>query len=163
MTHFVIDTNVAVVANGKHPEASLDCIMSCIQTLANIQTNGAVVVDDGPAIFQEYMDHLSLSGQPGVGDAFFRWLWHNQGWPERCERVRITPVNSSFQEFPDDPALAGFHEDDRKFVAVALASQSTPEILNAVDSDWWDFRDALERNGVRVRFLCPKHFAKSGR
>jgi len=55
------------------------------------------------------------------------------------------------------PALAGFDRSDRKFVAMALASGSTPDVLNAVDSDWADYFAALARNGVKLKFLCPQH------
>jgi hypothetical protein len=44
---------------------------------------------------------------------------------------------------------------DHKFVAVALAGPQPAAILNAVDGDWWEHHEALERNGVRVEFLCP--------
>ena len=29
-----------------------------------------------------------------------------------------------------------------------------PPILQAVDSQWWDFRDALREKGVTVEFIC---------
>jgi hypothetical protein len=29
-----------------------------------------------------------------------------------------------------------------------------PPILQAVDSLWWKFKNALERNGVNVEFIC---------
>ena len=61
-----------------------------------------------------------------------------------------------FEEFPNDPRLSNFDSDDRKFVAVALASQSDPQVLNATDTDWWAHRKALEENGVDVVFLCPE-------
>jgi hypothetical protein len=32
-------------------------------------------------------------------------------------------------------------------------------VVNAVDSDWWEYREALERNGVRVECLCPGEIA----
>ena len=47
--------------------------------------------------------------------------WTN---PERCDLVEITLVDGlkiNFEEFPDDPALADFDDDDRKFIAVACA------------------------------------------
>ncbi len=69
----------------------------------------------------------------------------------------ITPVNGSeneFEEFPDDPALDDFDPDDRKFIAVTIAHPEKPPILQAVDSQWWDFRDAFRRNGVTVEFIC---------
>jgi hypothetical protein len=157
----VVDTNVAIVANGHHPPASARCIEACIDALLEAQ-GGTVLVDDGYRIFDEYRKHLSHSGQPGVGDAFFKWLWRNQANPTCCRQVSITPTDPDgrgFEEFPDDPALAGFDPSDRKFVAVALASGESPPILNASDSDWWEFRDALGRHGVRTQFLCPELMA----
>lgn len=158
MTAYVVDTNVPVVANGDHPQAREPCVQACVLALRDIATHGMLVLDDKGCILGEYRDNLRSSGQPGPGDAFFKWAWDNQGQPERCEPVPITPVNGTFREFPDDPALARFHPDDRKFVAVALASQHGPEVLNAVDSDWWQFQDALRANGVNVHFLCPEQF-----
>lgn len=59
-------------------------------------------------------------------------------------------------DFPDDEMLAGFDRDDRKFVAVAIASGESPPILNASDTDWHDHRQALSRHGVAVEFVCPE-------
>jgi hypothetical protein len=39
-------------------------------------------------------------------------------------------------------------------VAVAVAGRKPAVVLNAVDSDGWQHREALDRNGVRVEFLC---------
>ncbi|MFT3790484.1 MAG: hypothetical protein QM741_05275 [Rudaea sp.] len=157
----VIDTNVAVVANGKHEVASDDCIERCIDALIAAQ-QGVVLVDDGFLIFDEYQRHLSHAGQPGVGDAFFKWLWSNQANPSHCRQVEITPIDPAgrvFQEFPDDPDLEKFDRDDRKFVAVALASGETPDILNASDTDWWTFRESLTRYGIQTQFLCQELMA----
>jgi hypothetical protein len=70
--------------------------------------------------------------------------------------VKITPSDqaANFEEFPDDPELRDFDPDDRKFVAVALAHQCKPPILQTVDTGWWLLRDAFRRNEVRVEFLC---------
>jgi hypothetical protein len=90
-----------------------------------------------------------------------KWVWQNQGAADRCEQVHITPMPSdpeNFHEFPSDTRLASFDRSDRKFVAVAKASQKCPTILNATDSDWWDHRVALAENGVVVEFLCPDQF-----
>ncbi len=94
-----------------------------------------------------------------MGDAFFKWLWNNQVNPACCRQIKIVPDplgDRVFEEFPDDPDLAGFDRSDRKFVAVALASEESPPILNASDTDWWEVRDALARHGVYPRFLCPE-------
>jgi len=165
VTASVVDTNVLVVANGRAEQAGPDCVISCIKALMCLKKDGRIVLDDGMRILKEYKARASLSGQPGVGDAFFKWVWDNQFDAERCELVPIMPVDDSietYEEFPDDPALRGFHADDRKFVAVARASPSRPPVLNAVDSDWWIFREPLERNGVVVKFLCSGQFESDG-
>ncbi len=150
-----MDTNVPLVANGRAPQASHDCVSACIDALLRIRENSRLLLDDRGLILDEYRQHLSPSGQPGSGDAFFKWLWNNQGNAVQCRRVDITPDDKrGFAEFPDDPKLERFDKSDRKFVAVALASGGAAQILNATDTDWWIHRTALARNGVRVEFLC---------
>jgi hypothetical protein len=152
-----MDTNVAVVANGRTHQAGNLCVETCITTLIEMRDHHRVLVDERGLILDEYRRHLSPSGQPGPGDAFFKWLWNNQGNLDHCRQISITPVKSgsrSFEEFPDDPDLAKFHRKDRKFVAVAIASGEQPPILNASDTDWWDHRAALKRHRVEIRFLC---------
>jgi hypothetical protein len=159
MRAVVVDTNVAVVANGKAEQASLDCQQACVDTLKNIRERGTVVLDDAMRILKEYMNNLSLSGQPGLGDAFLKWVWEHQS-TTRCEQVHITPRSDredDFEEFPADPDLEGFDPSDRKFVAVVRVSRHKPPVLNAVDTDWWHFRTPLKKHRVRVRFLCPEH------
>ena len=156
--NYVIDTNVAVVANGKHEDASDECVIRCIDALLGAQ-RGRVLLDDQYLIFNEYKRHLSYAGQPGVGDAFFKWLWSNQANQAHCKQVAIVGRDEGwrcFEEFPDDPELEQFDRSDQKFVAVALASQDDPEVLNASDNDWWIFRPSLERHGIRLQFLCPE-------
>lgn len=159
MNAFVIDVNVAIVANKQSSQADDRCISACVDLLIKIQSSGKVVLDDGMLILDEYMHNLSMSGQPGLGDYFMRWLWENQALAERCERVIITPIGSdgkNFQEFPDDPALAQFDPDDRKYVAVACASRNRPTIMNAVDSDWKIYALALQKSGLSIKNICPQ-------
>ncbi len=154
----VVDTNVAVVANGHSRQASPCCVSNCVKRLGRITSGDEkLVLDNQWLIIQEYQRNLRSSGQPGVGDAFLKWVLTNRRNPERCELVNITPVDdqqTSFGEFPSDPDLNGFDLADRKFVAVALAHRQKPPILQAVDAAWWIFKDALFRNGVKVEFLC---------
>ena len=154
----IVDTNVAVVANGKSEQASWDCEVSCIDKLLEI-TGGKLrlALDDQRRIIEEYRNKLSPDGQPGVGDVFLKWVEINWTNEERCDRVSITSIEGSetdFKEFPDDPALQKFDPDDRKFVAVARKHPEKPPILQAVDSPWWDFRDALGEHDVKVEFIC---------
>ena len=158
----IVDTNVAVVANGRgsSPQASSSCVLTCVGRLRDLQLHHTLVLDDGWRILREYLRDLSPTGQPGVGDAFLKWVLTNQANPARCAQVHITPrgspqPESEFCEFPDDPALDGFDPSDRKFVAVALAHADHPPILNAVDTNWWPYREVLCGHGVRVDFLCP--------
>ena len=158
----VVDTNVPIVANGQSEQACPRCVNACIDALQVIIDEGVVVIDDARRILKEYMNNLSLSGQPGTGDAFMKWVFDNQANVERCERVQITEDETrGFDEFPDDPRLRNFDRSDRKFVAVALTSRNNPEVLNAVDSDWWDARKALADCGLKIRFVYPDQDRKS--
>jgi len=160
MRAFVVDVNVAVVANGRKTHADFNCILACVNVLEKLYKHGMIVIDDGMLILNEYMSRLKMEGQPGMGDAFMKWVWENQAVIQRCERVKLTVRGDDPQdilEFPDDPELDGFDRSDRKYVAVALASEKNPLILNAVDTDWWHYREVLMQKGVRIDFLCPQH------
>ena len=163
----VVDTNVAMVANGKST-AGAACTARCARELYDVEQRGHVVIDDGRLILDEYRANLNSSGQPGVGDRFYRWLLINLFNAERCTRVRITPTaEGSFMEFPAHRDLAGFDPSDRKFIAVAVAHEYKPCVLQAFDSKWWPLRTALEEAGITITFLCPeeikaKHDEKSG-
>jgi len=159
MKAFVVDVNVPIVANGGAPQADLDCQYACVAALQEIAESGLLVLDDQMRILAEYFRYLSPRGQPGLGDAFMRWVWEQQAVSERCEQVHLTVSGAGFNEFPDDPRLSGFDPSDRVYVAVARASRNAPEVLNAVDPDWWEHRGAWSQNGVRVSFLCPQHVA----
>lgn len=153
----VVDTNVAVVANGKHPAASPECVRQCIRLLEGIRRRERVAIDDDWRILGEYRKNLFESGQPGVGDRFFRWLLQNHANHRRCVKVILTPIDEAAQiytEFPSSPELVGFDPSDRKFVAVANAHPSKPRILQAVDSKWRGFEGALVAVGIHVDFLC---------
>ena len=119
------------------------------------------MLDDSMRILSEYMAHLNMDGEPGAGDAFMKWVWSVQADQSYCERVTLSRVlggdENDFSEFPEDRELRNFDRSDRKFVAVALASESNPHILNALDSDWANHYTALTRNGITIRFLCPEH------
>ncbi len=158
MMKVIVDTNVPLVANGRADQASEDCVETCIDELMKItQGDIKLVLDDQRRIISEYRNKLNPVGFPGVGDAFLKWAEINWANPQQCDLVSITPVDDSetnFQEFPPDPALADFDEDDRKFIAVALAHAEKPPILQAVDSAWWSFRDVLHQHGVTVDFIC---------
>ena len=78
MTAFVVDVNVAKVANQESPQADIECVAACVAQLAAITSGGLIVLDDEMLILNEYRRNLRPAGQPGVGDAFMKWLWENQ-------------------------------------------------------------------------------------
>jgi hypothetical protein len=151
---YVVDTNVAMVANGKST-AGAKCMAACAKKLKEIVERGHVVIDDSYLLLREYRANLNSSGQPGVGDQFYRWLLRNQGNCTRCTCVRITPMpGGSYEEFPRHPALDGFDPSDHKFIAVAAAHSSSPCVLQAFDTKWWPVRHALKACGINIAFLC---------
>jgi hypothetical protein len=158
----VVDTNVPVVANGLNAGLPSQCVNACVREVAALMKDGEhkLVLDDQWRIIREYTANLRSSGQAGLGEAFLQWVLTNRMNPKRCELVRITPINeggNDFREFPTDVELADFDPSDRKFVAVALAHQDHPAILQAIDSEWWRFRLVLRSHGVTVRFLCEEY------
>ena len=153
----IVDTNVAWVASGKSEQASEDCVATCVERLEQINNDEVkLALDRERQIIDEYQ-RLEQTGRFNIGYQFYKWVEMNWSNPERCDLVEITPVDgleNEFEEFPDDPALADFDDDDRKFVAVAYAHPDNPPILQAVDGKWRDFLDALHQNGVTVEYLC---------
>ena len=160
----VVDTNVPMVANGGVPQASPECVKACAASLNGVVKDGKLVLDDGWLIISEYKRNLRSDGQPGVGDAFLKWVLTNWANPGRCELVRITPDashSSQFAEFPTDSRLKSFDPADRKFVAVALGHGGNPPIWQAVDQKWWDLRTVLGDCNVTVEFLCKTDMMKA--
>jgi len=160
MTQYrVVDTNVAIAANGRITHADLECQLSCITAIKRLLNKGVVVIDAGGQILAEYRGRLQSSGQPGTGDAFYKYLVDHQYDEDKCMMVDlpVDPATGKYDHFPNDHALAGFDDDDKKFVAAAIASGVVCPVLNAVDTDWRDFKDSLADNGVNDEQLCPQH------
>lgn len=154
----VVDTNVPILANDEG-SAGPACRLRCVKEVERVMQRGRILLDTEWRILKEYMHKLSPSGQPGLGDAFLKWVLTQQANPEICKYQSITPRRSAsedYEEFPRDPALAEFDAADRKFVAVAAAHPENPMVLQGFDSKWWGFRKALEGVGVAVNFLCPE-------
>jgi hypothetical protein len=109
----------------------------------------------------EYAGYCSYKGEPGVGDYFFKYIHDNQQVESKCLVVTITrDKEKGFVEFPGRPDLNSFDLSDRKFVAVAIASEVNPSIYNATDSDWEEHEAALKDVRITVIQLCPQHASK---
>jgi len=155
-TPCVVDTNVAVVANGRST-AGAKCSATCANRLSEVVADGHIVLDASGHILAEYRANLNPSGQPGPGDRFYKWVLLNQWNQQRCTRVEIThAADGSIAEFPDHESLWGFDPSDRKFIAVAAVHPDKPCVLQAYDSKWWPLRHAFEKCGISITFLCPR-------
>lgn len=158
----IVDTNVPKTANyaldpAKIPEELKPCVLACVEAVEHVVNRRCLVIDAGNEIFDEYRRQLSLKGQPGVGDHFMKWVHDNQWNLPHADRVAITRNGSSYDEFPSHPDLTHFDNSDRKFIAVANAHPAKPPILQATDSKWWGWSDALALAGITVCFLCPDY------
>ena len=157
----VVDTNVPITANraidpDEDPDAPDDaCVDACVEAIEYVIRNKCLIIDEGDEIYDEYLHKLCLSGEPGIGDRFAKWVHSNRwGW-NPSQRVEITKDGNSYREFPDHSGLNNFDLSDRKFVAVSNAYSGTAPILQATDSKWWGWKEALGECGIPVFFLCP--------
>ncbi len=155
MKVYVVDTNVPIVANGGDKvHADAHCQMACVEKLEYLVQCGIVAIDKLGLIFEEYLRNLSLAGTPGVGDAFFKYLYNNQHNCKRIERVEISQCDDEGIGFDELP-MNDLDRSDRKFLAVAVVASAT--ILNATDSDWGEQASLMESLGVDVCQLCPEY------
>lgn len=158
----VVDTNVPITANlATNPDPDSDvpdeCVRACVEAIKHVTNNKALVIDNGDEIFDEYRKHLSLSGQPGQGDIFMKWVHDNRWNFPQNQRVEIVKQGNSYKEFPVQSGLEDFDLSDRKFVAVANAHPNKPPILQATDSKWLGWSDSLNNAGINVCFICLDH------
>jgi len=155
----VVDTNVAVVANHRDG-GSYACASKCARALLNIKNRGALAIDDGDRILSQYRIYCSVAGQPGPGDSFVRWIHDNRGRLDlvHCVAIRANAGTQKhqFAEFPEHGGLDSFDPADEIFVAVANGHPDKPTILQASDSKWHGWSDALKECGIGVEFLCPE-------
>ncbi|HBT77559.1 MAG TPA: hypothetical protein DEB39_11710 [Planctomycetaceae bacterium] len=161
----VVDTNVPKISN---LAVDLDGIekelMNVVEEAARAvewftEQTGVLILDEQEEIFEEYLNQLNSSGQPGLGDAFMKWVCAHRFTDGKCERV---PINKdrrekTYDEFPIHEGLKDFDPSDRKFVAVANAHPEKPPILEGTDSKWWGWKDALADVGIAVVFLDEKY------
>jgi len=163
--HFLIDTNVAVVANGKSG-AGFTCVTACVERIERLKAGEILVLDDAFHILSEYDRNLNSAGRPGVGDDFYLWALRNRNNPQRCEQIAIEVIGNDgtfpiFAAFPTASELADFDRSDRKFVAAALTHPANPPVINAKDKDWHEHFEALTAHGVEIKFLCPEEMTRT--
>jgi hypothetical protein len=158
----VVDTNVLVTAAGANDAASAECEAASVQALRDLIAHGHVFIDDGGRIIGEYRQGIDLGGKSDVGEEFLEWVIANEFNIARVTRVPLTPrvgEAEDFEELPAPPTGVRYDPSDRKFLAVAAAHDDHPPILQALDSKWWGWAQALAAAGVTIHFLCPAQIA----
>lgn len=158
----IVDTNVPKTANlATQPDpgadAPDDCVLACVEAIDHVIRKRGLIIDARDEIFDEYRQHLSLKGQPGVGDHFIKWVHDNRWSLPGSQRVAISKNGDSYEEFPIHDGLHDFDKSDRKFVAVSNAHPDKPPIIQATDSKWWGWKNALAEVDIAVHFLCPEY------
>ena len=159
--HYLIDTNVLIVANNKS-HVGPACVLHTIERLEKLMAGEILVLDDAEHILSEYAGYSNYSGQPGAGDQFYRWVREQAMY--NAQHCALVPLelneDGDFTAFPTAPELADFDLSDRKFVAAALTHPARPPIVNATDTDWHHHYAALQQQGVEVEFLCPDEMTR---
>jgi predicted nucleic acid-binding protein len=149
MAKHIVDTNVALVANGAAPNVKAACRLATIDFLEGLIYKGELVVDLNGEVEAEYRKQLG-DGMPGVGHRFLQKFFSEAA--HRVSRVEITPRGDNYAEFKFEGSLRKFDKSDRKFVALAAACKAP--IYNAADTDWLDHQADLNAKGIVVTFLC---------
>jgi hypothetical protein len=158
----VVDTNVAMIANGRDIHASDDCRILAIELLVNLVESGRVVIDDAGAILAEYGRRLHPRGQPGVGDRFYRYLLDNQGNSRRVRAVSTAqPRGEALRAAFERGALSTFDHSDRVFALCAAVGRAP--VATATDSDWVQHEAGLAACGVQVEYVCGRAAAAGDR
>jgi hypothetical protein len=156
MSRCVVDTNVAIVANGRpdpkdQRPPSIPCREAAVTFLSELVKKGTVLLDVEGAIQAEYRNHLNPSGAPGVGDRFYQEVLRSA--PKLVERVVLTKRHDGeYDDLPQALIDVGFDPSDRKFAA--LACKEVVPVHNATDSDWIEHSITLANAGVQVKNLC---------
>ena len=153
----MIDTNVWCMPDGEHTtEDAIACAETCRVWLNHLyHGEQQIVVDDGYVILGEYRDNLRKG----------RFAWRLLNELEKAQKYRFTFVSiqvdrNGIAVLPLAGGLEGIHKNDRKFVAVALARDPHPPIVNATDNDWRQHAPAFAALGIYIEELCPD-FLKS--
>ena len=150
-----VDTNVMIVANGKDHESGPACILASSRKLRELQNDAVLLLDTEGEILKEYKNHMSYAGQPGIGDAFFKWLHDNQAVQGKVEKINVTKTGNLFNIVSARESLQGFDPSDHKFLAVAMTCKDHVDIYNATDSDWQEYSEAIEEiENIAVVELC---------
>ena len=149
MKSVIVDTNVAMVANGDCEGVRPECRLQTIDFLEKLLQKGRIAIDLEGEIEEEYWRRLSI-GQPGVGSRFMQKFFSEA--LDRIDRIKVRGHGNNRIDFAFDGNLRRFDQINRKFVRVAAATGFI--IFNATDSDWVEHGIELSKRGIKIQHLC---------
>jgi len=157
VSDIVIDTNVWVLADritsisAETPALEADCIEACYRWIQQfIESDHKLVVDRSYRIFREYRNNIS---EGGLAEQELNRL---ESMPlERLVFVDVEFDRDGHAIVPADVMIED--ESDRKFIAVAIASEPYAPIYNATETDWTEEQERLSQFGLNVHELCPDY------
>lgn len=158
MADFVVDTNVWVMVDKPIGEISLkevECMAACKKWLTDFANRheDRLVLDNCYKILRKYRNNIR---EDGLARRLLNKL-------EEQPRDRLIELDIVFNDeglavVPS--TLEDFDKDDRKFVAVALAHNPHPPIINATDTDWTKAQEQIKALGITVCECCPDYIAE---
>jgi hypothetical protein len=155
--NYIIDTNILVAANEDARHLNLSDTIKCQKFTASLFSGAVVSIDDKQEIFREYFKYASRSGQPGIGDAFAKYLWDHQFDNSKCEIVKTEfHEHCVYSILADKEDLLSFDRSDLKFIAVYFGSRNSPIICNACDGDWKEKKALLDKYNVKILEVLDK-------
>ncbi len=156
---YVVDTNVFVwvdkpIADVK-TTAELDCIQSCRDWLRDfISRDCRLVIDNQYRILKEYRRNIRRDGR---ASELLKLL---ESQPLNRLVALVVAFDENNKAVVPESVMSVDDDDDRLFVAVALAHNPIPPIVDATDTDWEKAREALTAVGIVVKELCPTYIAE---
>ena len=152
----------------ENPQASVECEATCAKLINDI-IRGDIVpcIDAAGHALAEYRNNMYPNPSDGLAGRFLMFLLLNKHNSERVFQVALRLNNNgSFIDYPDpddtwtsdDPRCLRFHQDDKKWVALAIRFNKDTDldapIVNAADRGWLAFEPQLQAAGVKLETLC---------
>lgn len=164
----IVDTNVALTADGANSLASKVCQRSCISVIRRVLSGEiAFVIDENNEVLREYRKNIYPDYKGSLAEQFMIHALTYQFFEGRVKRIKLEKnAADQFEDYPDnednwttsDSRCKRFDPDDKKWVALALRFKSETgtdaPIVNAADRCWIAFESHLKSADVILETLC---------
>lgn len=155
---YIVDTNVLLVANGQS-SMSLPCMENCVKFIQSFWGQHILVIDDQYLVLGEYLNKLRTK-RGGIGDKFLKIALTKQRRVKQVTITRSGNTDHDFIEYPDALSSIAIDLSDRKFFALSNANNTETPIVQASDSKWIGWAEALHAAGFPVYFLCESELSE---